>query len=439
MIAETLEKPLGGASQTCEVTIPVCGQVEVAATIAAVNHDQPVIENDNPTEKPKRLLSLEAYRGFIVLAMVAGDVGLTQIRDHLDGSWLGAFVAHHTEHVPWAGCSFWDLIQPSFLFMVGVAMPYSYTSRLARGQSETWIFAHVLFRSAVLVLPIVVASYIQAIAVPLWSQSNLGFTHVLVQIGLAYGFVYLLLGRSVRVRLAAVAGILVGYTLLFAIFGGLASSFTFDTGGPDSSRSLAGWFAHRDIHTNAAAAFDRWFLNLFPRSAPFSENLGGYQTLNFVPSMATMLLGLMAGELLRGPRGSREKFWVLLQAGAACLALGWLAGEFVCPIVKRIWTPSWAILSAGWAFLMLASFFWLIDVKAYRTWAMPMIVAGANCITLYVLAQIVKGWSRSDGPLSLNYYGIAGVYGPAVQSALAFLLLWLVCLWLYRCALFLRL
>jgi len=444
------EEQAGRVSIAGQVPFATGLEVEEPPEVAYVDNGPgflPAVEIDShATAKPARLMSLDAYRGVVILAMVAGDVGLTETARAFQGNWLGAFLSYHTEHVQWVGCSFWDLIAPSFLFMVGVAMPYSHASRLGRGDSMGRIFAHVLLRAGILVVPIVVFSYFQAVGVPASGgilpsrpQSNFGFTHVLVQIGLAYPFVYLLLDRGLRVQLVAMAGIFVGYTVLFAAYSAPGLGIDYSNVGPDVGRPLTGWFAHWEIHTNAAAAFDRWFLNLFPRPEPFRDHPDGYQTLNFVPSMITMALGLMAGELLRGPRGTREKFWTLAAAGVTCLALGSLAGEFVCPLVKRIWTPSWAVYSGGWAIAMLAGCFWIIDINGYRSWAFPLVVAGTNSITLYILSELTQGWSRSAGPWSLSYYQIAGDYTPQVQSGLAFLGLWLVCLWLYRRKLFLRL
>jgi heparan-alpha-glucosaminide N-acetyltransferase len=400
-----------------------------------------------PREKPARLASLDAYRGAIMLFMASGGLALPQVAEQFPDSPVWRFLAFNTEHVAWAGFSLWDLIQPSFMFMVGVAMPYSIASRRARGDSEAKIFAHVLYRAVFLVLLAVFLSSNGK------SQTNFVFVNVLAQIGLGYTFLYFLLGRGMRVQLAALASILIGYWLLFFLWPL-----------PESGGEFASWFAHWNKRTNAAADFDRWFLNLFPRAYPFSPNdptFEGYDTLNFVPSLGTMILGLMAGEMLRTSKNKWRKLGWLLAAGAVCLALGWLAGEFVCPIVKKIWTPSWAVFSAGWTFLMLAGFFWIIDVHGWRRWAFPLIVVGMNSIAMYCMAQLIKGWiARSFhmhlGPLALpslthivkpvlGWMNVAvdplwlfDAFWPIVQSASALFVLWLICLWMYRRGIFLR-
>jgi heparan-alpha-glucosaminide N-acetyltransferase len=392
--------------------------------------------------KPARLVSLDAYRGAIMLFMASGGLALPTVAKHFPNSPLWRFLAFNTDHVEWVGCSLWDLIQPSFMFMVGVALPYSIASRRAKGDSEPKIFVHILTRAVFLVL---LAIFLTSN----WSkQTDFVFTNVLAQIGLGYPFLYPLLGRGRRVQATALASILLGYWLLFLLWP-LPSA---DPAG--SPPAVPSWFAHWGMNTNAASAFDMWFLNLFPRVEPFVVNKGGYQTLNFIPSLGTMILGLMAGEILRQPLDNASKLARLLAASALCLALGWVAGEILCPIVKRIWTPSWVLYSGGWTFALLAGFFWPIDMRGLRCWAFPLIVVGMNSIAMYCMAQLMKGWIRSSlqihlgpfalpalrrMPLSVDPAWLNDTFGPLVQSAAVLLILWLICLWMYRRGLFLRL
>lgn len=397
-----------------------------------------------PRAKPARLLSLDAYRGAIMLFMASGGLALPAAAKHFPDSSTWRFLAFNTDHVEWVGCSLWDLIQPSFMFMVGVAMPYSVAGRRSKGDSERKIAVHVLYRAVFLVL---LAIFLTSN----WSkQTDFVFTNVLAQIGLGYAFLYPLLGRGLRLQLAVLVGILVGYWLLFFLWP-LPSSVA--AGSLDQGQTLPGWFAHWNKNANAAAAFDVWFLNLFPHAEPFVFNKGGYQTLNFVPSVGTMILGLMAGEMLRTSKSKTYKLSWLLSAAVLCLALGWLAGEYLCPLVKRIWTPSWVLFSAGWTFAMLAGFFWAIDVRGWRRWAFPFLVVGTNSLAMYCMAQLMKGWIRSSlqthlGPFALpilrrmppsvDPLWLNNTFGPVVQSAAVLLVLWLICLWMYRRGLFLR-
>ena len=181
------------------------------------------------------------------------------------------------------------------MFLVGVSMPLSYSRRRARGDSWLRLFGHALFRSLILV----------ALAVFLASngstQTNYSFTNVLGQIGLGYTFVFLVLGRPPSVQLAVAVLILFADWLLFALYPLPGPEFPYGLYGANETQLLMnGFFAHWNKNTNVAAAFDRWFLNLFPHPSndPFRFNPGGYATLNFIPSIATMIFGVLAGELL---------------------------------------------------------------------------------------------------------------------------------------------
>ena len=412
-----------------------------------------------PIEKPQRLVSLDAYRGFIMLAMVSGGLGFSAVAREFPDSWAWQALAYQFSHVEWTGCGFWDLIQPSFMFMVGVAMPFSHVSRRAKGYSIFRIGVHTVYRAVFLV----------ALAVFLSSnssrQTNFVFTNVLAQIGMGYCFVYLLVGCGFRIQLMAAAAILVRYGWYF---------YAYETPGPDAIAALGlpddwqqftgGLGAQWNKHVNAAAEMDRWFLDLFPRaSSDPVVNGGGYTTLNFVPSMATMIFGLMAGNLLRSPRTLRDQCRLLIAAGAACLFFGlavdgtiWPYFDWqwtLCPIVKRIWTPSWAVFSTGWTLWMLAAFFYLIEIRGYRRWAFPLVVVGMNSIAMYGMAQLVKGWVRGSlnthletvRPQLIEKTGWAigdrifdSTYGPILQSVSVLLVLWLICLWMYRRKIFLR-
>ncbi|MCW5557234.1 MAG: hypothetical protein KIT22_05295 [Verrucomicrobiae bacterium] len=205
---------------------------------------------------------------------------------------------------------------------------------------------------------------------------------------------------------------------------------------------FTGWQAHWNKNTNAAAAWDRWFLNLFPRTRPFQFNEGGYQTLNFVPSLATMIFGLLAGQLLRSGRPLPEQLRLLVWAGVGGVVAGGLLGiTGVCPIVKRIWTPSWAVYSGGWVTLILAAFVAVVDLRGWVRWTFPLGVVGMNPITLYCLWQLSGGFIRENFKRHL-WPGIFETFGPdwvpALERGTVLLVLWLLLHWMYRRKIFLR-
>lgn len=393
------------------------------------------------TRLPSRLVSLDAYRGLTMLAMASGGLGLYRVAENLRAadhdSRFWNFVGYQFEHVEWIGCSLWDLIQPSFMFIVGVAMAYSCASRQARGQTYGQMLRHAVVRAIVLVL----------LGVFLRSdgrrQTYFTFEDVLSQIGLGYVFLFLLWNRPAWVQFASALGILIGYWCLFYFYPPPAAGFDYASVGLGADWShLHGVAAHWDKNTNAAAAFDRWFLNLFPRARPFEFNGGGYQTLSFIPSLATMIFGLLSGELLRSPRGDGRKFWTLVIAGLIGIAAGQiLHSTGLCPIVKRIWTPSWTLFSTGWTLLILAAFFGTVDVLGFRKWTFPLVVAGMNSITMYVMAELSKGWLHDTiqthfGSRVFEFLGDA--YRPFLVQLWILLAMWLICYWLYRQRIFIR-
>ena len=385
-----------------------------------------------------RLRSLDAYRGFVMLAMASGGAGaLAGFVDH--GNDVPSHILngprHQLDHVAWRGGVFWDMIQPSFMFMVGVAMPFSFASRIARGEPWSRMLGHALVRSVVLVtLAVFLASNGSR-------HTHYWFVNVLGQIGLGYTFVFLLLDRPRAVQIAAAVLILVADWLLFALCSLPGSEFPFsEFGVRDSSIIMTGFFAHWNMNANVAAAFDRWFLNLFPQppGRPFVFNEGGYATLNFIPSMATMIFGVLAGELLRSGREPMAKLRALLLAGAVGVSLGLIMDASICPIVKRIWTPSWTIYSAGYACWMLAAFYVVIDAIGLRRWSVPLVVVGMNSIAIYLMAQLMKPFVASTIRTHFGPDVFAGPCGPLVRAFSTLLVFWLVCCWMYRQKIFVK-
>lgn len=395
------------------------------------------MSTDVKAAPPDRLVSLDAYRGLTMVAMASGGLGLHQVSKNFPDSPFWDAVGYHFEHAEWIGCATWDLIQPSFMFMVGVAMAYSCASRQAHGQSYGRMFAHAVVRSIVLVL---LGIFLRSDNRP---QTNFTFEDVLTQIGLGYTFLFLLWGRSMRFQFGAALAILIGYWCLFYFYPLPGADFDYAKVGVGRDwPHLQGMAAHWDKNTNAAATFDQWFLNLFPRSKPFVYNGGGYLTLSFIPSLATMIFGLMAGELLRSPRTSGQKFWILVMAGLVGLISGQLLHSTgICPIVKRIWTPSWTLFSTGWTLLILAAFYGVVDVLKYRRWTFPLVVVGMNSITMYCMEQLSHGWFYR----TLRTHFGSGIfeflgkpYEPMLARLFVLLGMWLVCYWLYRQRIFIR-
>jgi predicted acyltransferase len=390
-----------------------------------------------PGRPAARLISLDAYRGAVMLLMASGGLGLAQATRHLDPNSPWKWIGQQVEHAEWAGATLWDFIQPAFMFLVGVALPWSIASRIARGQTFGSLLAHALWRSLVLVL---LAVFLSSAGSP---QTNWVFTNVLAQIGLGYPLLFLVAFAQPRTQWLAAIGILLAYWLAFALFPLPASSFDGKAVGmPDGWPHLAGLANHWEKNANFADAFDRWFLNLFPRPAPYDFSEGGYQTLNFIPSLVTMIFGMQAGRLLRGELAPGAKVARLATFGLAGIVIGGsIAAAGLCPLVKRIWTPSWAIFSAGVVVVALAAFYAIIDVHERRRWSFPLVVAGMNPIALYVLWQLMGGFIKDNVRRHLGrhiFESLGPDYTTMLERGTVLVVLWLIVLWMYRRGFFLR-
>ncbi|EEF60116.1 acyltransferase family protein [Pedosphaera parvula] len=388
-------------------------------------------------EKATRLISLDAYRGFVMLLMASEGFNMWRMAEQNPNSSFWQFLKYQTEHVDWRGCALWDLIQPSFMFMVGVAMPFSLASRRAKGQSFNTMLGHTLWRSIALVF---IGIFLRSVG---RHQTYFTFEDVLTQIGLGYTFLFLLAWTKLRVQFTAAMLILVGYWAAFALYPLPVNDFDYQKVGiPANWHHLTGFAAHWDKNTNLAAAVDQWFLNLFPREHPFVFNGGGYLTLSFVPSLATMIFGLLAGQFMREQSTQSSKVRLLVGAGIACLALGAVLDMTgICPSVKRIWTPSWVIFSTGWTCILLATFYGIIDWQGYKRWAFPLIVVGMNSIAMYVMAHLWDKFIKTTFKVHFGE-GVFNILGtacaPITEMALTLLVLWLMCFWMYRRKTFLK-
>lgn len=397
-----------------------------------------------PAEDVKRNVSLDAYRGFVMLLMMAEVLQLARVAAAYPSSSFWKFLALNQTHVEWFGCSLHDTIQPGFSFLVGVALPYSIASRMAKGARFLELFVHTLLRAlALAALGVFLRSMDH-------SMTYFTFEDTLSQIGFGYPFLFLLGYKNtspgwMKWVWASLGLILVGYWLLWALYPLPPANFDWQTVGVsetwNAQHNFTGFAAHWNKNFNFGNHFDQWFLNKFPRETPFEYNSGGYLTLSFIPTLGTMILGLIAGCWIREsrPKFPMKKF---LATGIAGIALG-LALHYAhaCPVVKRIWTPSWTIFSGGICLLFLAAFAWLIDVKGFKKWAFPLIVIGMNSIAAYCIAHFLGGFLESSLRIHLgaDFFRFAGLgMEPFFRGATILLCYWLILLWMYRRKVFLK-
>src|SRR6059058_857423 len=391
-----------------------------------------------------RNVAIDAYRGLVMLLMMAEVLQLSRVSAAYPDSWFWKVLAWNQTHTEWFGCSLHDTIQPGFSFLVGVALPYSIANRMAKGARFSELFWHAVWRSFVLVA---LGVFLRSMD---HSMTYFTFEDTLSQIGFGYPFLFLLgfysaKGKSLKWVWMALAVILAGYWLAWALYPAAPANFDWQSVGVspawNAQHNYTGFAAHWNKNYNFGNAFDQWFLNLFPREHPFVYNEGGYLTLSFIPTLGTMILGFIAGRWLRESRPDTPMKKLLI-AGVSGIALGLaLHYSHICPVVKRIWTPSWTIFSGGICFLFLAAFSWVIDVKGLKKWAFPLVVIGMNSIAAYCIAHFMEGFLDTSLQIHLgrNFFQFAGGgLEPFFRGGVILLCYWLILLWMYRRKLFLK-
>jgi len=391
-----------------------------------------------PAPTIKRVLSIDAFRGLVMFLMLAEVMRLWTLHDAFPSSSFWSIVAYNTTHVPWQGCSLHDLIQPAFSFLAGASLPFSIASRRARGQSFGRMLWHAVKRSLILIF---LGIFLRSMAGP---RTNWTFEDTLTQIGLGYTFLFLVAFASRRVQVAVFTAILVAFWAAFALYPLPPANFDYPSVGvpADWPHLYSGFLAHFNKNSNLSWAFDTWFLNLFPRQSPFLYNSGGWSTLSFIPTLATMMLGLWSGAWLKAEATPEKKLKGLVVGGVALtlagLVLQWL---HVCPIVKRIWTSSYTLYSGGLTILMLAGFYALIEVRGWKRWSFPLMVIGANSIAIYVMSWTMEHFVSESLRIHLGEAPFL-VFGPPFEPVLVgigvLLVFWYILLWMYRKGVFIK-
>ncbi len=356
-----------------------------------------------PVPAAQRLVSLDAFRGLIMLTLLFG--GVFQPLKNLPGwQWL----AVQNDHVAWEGCVYWDLIQPSFMFMVGVAMPFALARRVAEGHSWERRFAHVLLRAFNLLLIGILLDHVGQ------DKIQIGFIRVLQQIAIGYVLAFFVAEKSWRVQAVTAAGILIGWNLLWMFN---------PWNGPGGPWAM-GW-------ENMGGAFDRWMLG---------RNYSGYYVgLNAIPATATIIFGVMAGGLIRRGLPHAQTLRILLIAGAAAIAFG-LAMSPWLPLIKRIWTPSFTVYAGGCTVLFLAFFFWIIEMRGLRRWAFPLVVVGMNAIAAYIITGAFGNWFKHISSAWVKWLEpvMGDLWFPVFQKLLFVAFAWGVLYWLWRRRIFFK-
>jgi len=361
-----------------------------------------------------RLLSLDFMRGMIMVLLAAES---TLLYEHLISltvpSGIAAEAVKQFFHVPWRGLHFWDLIQPAFMTIAGASLFFSTQSRLTKGDRPQNIRQHVFIRSFKLLLCGVALHCIYAGKL-VWELWN-----VLSQLAFTLLFTYFLLHKRVKTQIIISLLLLLITDLLyrFTNIPGFNQPFT-------PGHNFGSW---ADLQLMGKLNSDNWV------------------AINFFPTTAHTIWGALAGQLLVSAVSPRRKIKLLLIAGVLGIISGYALDIFaVSPIIKRICTVSFVLVSGGWVLLLIAFCYWLIDIKKAGSWIMYFIMVGMNPIFIYLFFETVgHQWLNEAVAIFTNgftgWLQIAASVQALLASVATLLLEWYICYWLYQKRTFIRL
>jgi len=359
-----------------------------------------------------RLISLDVMRGLIMI-LLAGESCL--LYDNLKALHLGGaadvFISEFM-HDPWHGLHFWDCVQPAFMLMAGAAMYISYYSKKQKGITWEQNFKHIAIRSVKLFLlgTGLHCIYAGKMVFELWN--------VLTQLSVTTLIAYLIINRSFWFQVAFSIALLVLTDVLYR---------TIRMPGFDQP--------YVEFH-NFGAYMDMVLMGKI--------DTDGWVAINFIPTAAHTIWGVLAGKLLISDKPANKKILYLIIAGLIGLALGFgLDAANITPIIKRISTSSFALASGGWVLLIMAFLYWLIDVKKVNKYAWICVVVGMNAIFIYLFFETV-GAQWFDGAIGVYVKGFLGLAGMSVKLAAVFSSLvtlfaeWCICYWLAKNKIFIK-
>ena len=353
---------------------------------------------------PERIMSVDALRGFDMLMIIYAGRFFRGLNQGADIPFT-QFLAKQFSHPEWFGFHYWDIIMPLFLFVVGAVIPFSMNKRLDKDPSKPRLYRHLIRRFIIL---FILGWIVQGRLLNLDINEFRVFCNTLQAIAVGYitaSVAYLHLSKNGRYLLFAAC--LIVYAILITVP---------QVPGVGRSMLLA--------DQNFALYVDRLIMGRFEDGTQYTWILSGF---GFT---ATVLSGLFAGEIIRLNMKREKVALYLLLYGLAGIVLGLIWGIWH-PIVKKLWTSSFVLFSSGLCFVLLALFYWLIDVKGYRKWAFFLKVIGMNAIFAYVVSNTINLPAISENLLfGLEQY--VGDYYYLVTATGGFIILYLVLLYFYR-------
>jgi predicted acyltransferase len=362
---------------------------------------------------PQRVASLDALRGFDMFWIIGG-AGIFHSLHTIFRSPATGWIDRQLTHVPWEGFHFNDLIFPMFLFIVGAVLPFSLARRRECGEGVGRLYFHIGKRAAVLILLGLIYQGLLK-----FEFAEMRWSAVLTLIGLSYlGAAVIVLHTSVRMQAAIAAALLLSYWAALALIPIHVTRGTTVVSFGAGDYTLPG---------NLISLLDQV---LIPGAHPYGGVTLGVGPFLTVTGVANVLIGVLAGHWMRSGRSGNRIALGLLLAGMASLGTGCLWGQFF-PLIKLIWTSSFVLVACGWSLLLLALFYWVIDVRGYRKWAFFFTVIGMNAIAIYVLQEVVNFGQIASFFLA----GVAvhaGRSGSLILACGVLMVKWLFLWFLYR-------
>jgi predicted acyltransferase len=372
-----------------------------------------ILDSDQQNLIKTRIVSIDALRGFDMFWIIGGGQIFQGLHKVFDNPVTGV-ISRQMTHVKWEGFGFEDLIFPLFLFIVGLVMPFSILRGFEARRNFAGLYLRIIKRTVLLIL---LGMMMNGLLNFNWSEMR--WMGVLQRIGLCYFFAAILVIHTRwRTQVIIVGAILVLYWAAMTLIP--VPNYGPDVITPEGC---------------LPAYIDRMLL-----PGVFNKSFYGYGDaegiLSTLTAICTTLLGVLAGHWLRSNNSGNRKIAGLAAAGLVCLITGYMWGIYF-PIIKKIWTSSYVLVASGWSLLLLALFYWVIDIKGYRKWAFFFIVIGMNSILIYFLSDVV------DFAKIANFFveGIAkqtGIFAPLVPVIAILTVKWLLLLFLYRHKIFIK-
>lgn len=378
--------------------------MDIETEAGAKTNSQERPSSSAPGVTAKRLVSLDAFRGWTMFWIVGGAALVEGLQALHPNAVLNGIV-YELNHTDWQGLRFYDLIWPSFMLMTGMSLPFSYAKR-SLTQTHHQIFVRVLRRFLVLFL---LGSLRESIS--FHHPYLIELSSALQPIAVAYLAAFLLVRKSWRAQAITGASILVFYALLLAF----VPAPGVPAGSYDRNANLVLW---TDLATVGRVLPEHWGT-----------------VICTLPTISTTILGMLLGELLMTNRRPADKMKIMGGVGLSAVALGWALNP-VIPIVMKIWTTSYGLASAGFACLMFLVFYWLIDVRGYRKLAFPFVVIGMNAVAIYMSESIIP-WSKTVAIFTQPLAGTFGSLTPLIHAIAVLTIEWLVLYWMYKRKIFL--